>query len=358
MTRRARIAVVGAGWWSTTAHLPGVAQDPRAELVAVVDPDGARAGQAADRFGGQAFTDITEMIETIRPDGVIIATPHSTHFQLAEIALSAGCNVLVEKPLTTTASDAWTLVALAQEHGVILAGGSTYQYAATATAVRDAVRHGIGELVSVNGEFSSTTAGLFATVDPAQSNLDDPGEPHGLTYSDPATGGGQAHTQLSHLLGGLLWASGQQAVEVAALTDNRGLAVDLVDGLVCRLEGGAIAVASSTGTTADGVVPRHRIRFHGTQGMVEWDMLAASAWVHSVGGAITELQNPVHLPAYGQQRVSQVFIESIIDDVPAPATGYAAAAAVALVEALLDAASSHEWRPVAQAPVGLVDPLA
>lgn len=354
MTARARIAVVGAGWWSSTAHLPGLVADPRAEIVGICDPELGRAQWAAERFGSRAYTSLEAMLLEERPDGVIVATPHSTHHSIAAAALDAGCHVLIEKPLATTAVDAWELVGLARRRDRILAAGLTYQYAATAPAVRDAVHDGIGELRSVNAEFSSGTLSLFAQTDAAQSSSE-AAVPHGITYSDPATGGGQAHTQLSHLLGGLLWATGRQAADVAAMTANHGLAVDLVDALAFRLDGGALCVASSTGTTPQGVPPRHRIRFHGTEGMVEWDMLGASAVVHRVGGVVTVLENPPHLPAYGQQRVSQSFVESILDGVPTPAPGRAAAASVSLIEAALLAAGSGRTLSVPQAPDGVLE---
>jgi len=354
MTSHARIAVVGAGWWASTAHLPGIVSEPRAELVGVCDPDDARAHQAAEEFGSRGFTSLDEMLVQARPDGVVVATPHSTHFSVAASALRHGCHVLVEKPLATSAVDAWELVALARRHERILAAGLTYQYAATAPAVRDAVQHGIGELRSVNAEFSSSTLPLFQETDSSRSSSD-PKVPHGITYSDPTTGGGQAHTQLSHLLGGLLWAVGRQATDVVALTASHGLAVDLVDAFAFRLDGGALCVASSTGTTAEGVAPRHRIRFHGTEGMVEWDMLAARASVHHAGGSVEMLENPAHLPAYGKQQVSQSFVASILDGLPTPAPGRAAAASVSLIETALVAAGSGRMLPVPQAPEGVLE---
>ena len=48
-------------------------------------------------------------------DGVVIATPVRTHYQLAREALLHGKHVLVEKPLTASVTEAEELVALAQE---------------------------------------------------------------------------------------------------------------------------------------------------------------------------------------------------------------------------------------------------
>lgn len=350
MTPRARLAVVGAGWWATTVHIPALMVNPNADLVAICDPNPSRAASAAAEAAGRAYTDVTEMLATETLDGIIIATPHSTHYAIAAEALRAGVNVLVEKPLATSAADAWDLVTMAADRGLQLTAGLTYHYAAQAPAIRDAVRSEIGELRSVNAEFSSSTGDFFVVVDEGSANPNDPKAPHATTYSDPATGGGQAHTQLTHLLGGLLWAAGEQATHVAAMTEHHGLRVDLVDSFSFRLESGALCVASSTGTTPPGVPPRHRIRFHGTKGMVEWDLLKASADVFLEGGVIRRLENPDHLPAYGRERVSQSFVETIQTNAPTPAPGAYAAASVALIEAALFAAESGKTIAVPQAP--------
>lgn len=350
MTVRARIAVIGAGWWASTVHIPALMVNPQADLVAICDPNPARAQSAAKEAGAHAYTDVTEMLATEGLDGVIIATPHSTHYAIAAEALKAGVNVLVEKPLATSASDAWELVTLAADRGLLLAAGLTYHYTAQAPAIRDAVRYDIGDLRSVNAEFSSSTGDFFVVVDESSANPNDPKAPHATTYSDPSTGGGQAHTQLTHLLGGLLWAAGEQATHVAAMTENHGLRVDLVDSFSFRLEGGALCVASSTGTTPPGVPPRHRIRFHGTKGMVEWDLLKAQADVFLEGGTVRQLENPDHLPSYGRERVSESFVNSIQTNAPTPAPGTFAAASVALIEAALFAAESGKTITVPQAP--------
>jgi predicted dehydrogenase len=90
-------------------------------------------------------------------DAVSIATPPSTHFELAKAALMAGKHVLVEKPLTTTFEDAEKLVELAERQGLVLMVGHTYEYNAAVEFLRDMV---------VSGEL-----GDIYTVDSARLNL-------------------------------------------------------------------------------------------------------------------------------------------------------------------------------------------
>ena len=181
-----------------------------------------------------------------------------------------------------------------------------------------------------------------------QADLDRPDVPHGTTYSDPRTGGGQGYTQLSHLLGAVVWATGQQATEVSAFMDTRGLRVDVVDALAFRLTGGALCVASSTGTTPPGVMPRHRIRFHGTAGMVEWDMLAAEAWIHREGGHITHVANPSDRTAYASTQVALEFTRVIAGLAENPAPSDTTAASISLIEAAYRSAASGERTSVRQ----------
>jgi predicted dehydrogenase len=346
VTTRLRFAMVGAGWWAHAAHLPALAADLSIELVAVCDPDASRASAAARDFGApSAFTDVTAMLDAVEIDCAVVATPHTTHRPIVEALLRAGVDVLVEKPMTTTAEDAWALVELARERGRILSVGLTYQYAATASRVRDIVANDIGELVAVNAEFSSETEGLFSTVDPLAAHLEDPGRAHGTTYSNPLlSGGGQGQTQLTHLLGNLLWNTGKQAVEVFAYMDNRGLAVDVVNALTFRLDGGTIGTATSTGTTPVGSRVRHQIRYHGTRAVVEHDLLRAEAWVYEAGGGIRHIENPAELPAYARSEPVPTFARLVRGEITNPAPADVAAASVSLIEAAYISAAEH--RPV------------
>jgi predicted dehydrogenase len=337
--RRLRVGVIGAGWWASIAHLPSLAADRRVELAAVGDPDPARGQAAATTFGIPRWTtDVDAMIADDDLDALVVATPHTTHHSLVAAALEAGRHVLGEKPMTTTAADAWDLVAIAERTGRHLAVGLTYQYAATAPRIRRAVREEIGELVVVNAEFSSNAGALYAATG---DDSDDPAQPHGSTYADPAlSGGGQGQTQLTHLIGGLVWATGRQGRDVSAFMADRGLPVDVVDALAFRLDGDALGVASSTGTTPAGAPVRHRMRLHGTSGVVEWDMLRSSAWIHRAGGESERVECPPDQPSYARTEVARAFVSTVLDEAPNPAPADAAAASVAIIEAAYRSAAS------------------
>ena len=352
---RLRVAVLGLGWWSSTVHLPALNSNPAAQVVAVCDPSPERRQHALDAFDiDHGYADVDDLLAAGVADAAVVVTPHVTHAPIVSRCLQAGLDVLVEKPMATTAEQAWALVDVAARTGRRLSVGLTYQYAATAARIQQAVRAELGDLVCINADFSSATLALFATTGPADMSAD-PTVAHGSTYSDPGTGGGQAHTQLTHLLSAMLWATGDQAVEVTAFMDNRGLAVDVVDALAFRLAGGALGVASSTGTTPAGAPPRHRLRFHGTRGMLEWDMLRATASVFTDGGT-RYLEPPPHLPAYPRAGVSADFVRMLTADGPNHAPADLAAAGVALIEAAHSAARSGRVAEVTQGRLVSIPP--
>jgi predicted dehydrogenase len=338
-TGRPRIGVVGTGWWATTAHLPALAGYAGADLVAVCDPIPDRGLAAAERFGVPAhFTDVAALLAAVQLDGVVVATPHTSHHSVARAALDAGVHVLVEKPLTTTAADAWDLVERAERSGLHLTVGYTYQHTTTAAFVRTAVRDQIGELVCVSAEFASATQRLFAGGDDPPN----PGEPHPMTYADPSrSGGGQGHTQVTHLMGMVLWVTGREVAEVFCYVDHRGTAVDVVDAMALRFDNGAPGTVTSTGTAIEGQPPNQRIRYYGTAGCVEQDLVTAQAAVYHNGGTCTRTrQAGVDAGPYPLQAPARSFVDLIAGHGPNRAPAPPAAATVACLDAAYRSAAS------------------
>jgi predicted dehydrogenase len=107
---RIRTAVVGVGYLGRF-HAEKYAAHPGAELVAVVDVDADRARSVAGELGVEAGWDYRDLAG--RVDCVSIAVPTNHHYAVARDLLTAGIDVLVEKPVTTTVDEAKALVELA-----------------------------------------------------------------------------------------------------------------------------------------------------------------------------------------------------------------------------------------------------
>jgi predicted dehydrogenase len=115
-----RVAVVGAGQFGRN-HCRVVHESPRADLVAVVDPDAARAAEAAAAHGALALSDARALAGQV--DAAIVAAPTTMHEEIASVLIEAGIDVLVEKPVTPDLSSAGRLIDAAARHGRILQVG-------------------------------------------------------------------------------------------------------------------------------------------------------------------------------------------------------------------------------------------
>lgn len=333
-----RLGVIGTGWWATTAHLPSLSTYDDAMLVAVCDARPDRVREVADRFGvPHVFRDVAALASAGLVDGVIVATPHTTHYAIARTALDAGLHVLVEKPLTTSAKEAWDLVSRAESAGLHLAAGYTYQHTRTAAFVRQAVQEEIGDLVCVAAEFASATLTLFERADDPPT----PSEPHPTTYSDPSqSGGGQGHTQVTHLMGMVTWATGREVDEVSCFVDHRGLPVNVVDAMAFRFAGGGLGTVTSTGTAVRGQPAHQRIRYYGTHGSLEQDLLGASATLHRDDGSKATCGLGPEEVAYPTAEPARRFADLIAGRGTNLAPARAAAATVAFLDAAYRSAAS------------------
>ncbi len=103
-TNRIRIALVGAGEFARTTHLPNLANlSDYYHLQAVVSRTGHNAASVAKSFGAAyATTDYDHALNDPEVDAILIATRHHLHASMVLQALHAGKHVLVEKPLALT----------------------------------------------------------------------------------------------------------------------------------------------------------------------------------------------------------------------------------------------------------------
>ena len=115
-----RVAVVGAGQFGRN-HCRVVHQSPRAVLSAVVDPDPARAAEAASAYGARALATVDGLAEMA--DAAIVSAPTTVHAEIGCRLLEAGLDVLVEKPVADDLAGAERLAAAAARSGRILQVG-------------------------------------------------------------------------------------------------------------------------------------------------------------------------------------------------------------------------------------------
>jgi predicted dehydrogenase len=126
-----RLAVFGVGRWGVNL-LRNFLALPEAEVIAVVDPRPAQLEQVRQQFELADTVVLTADWAAVMArsdlDGVVIATPAATHYELIRTALTQGKHVLAEKPLTLDASECETLCQLAEAHQRQLVIDHTYLF--------------------------------------------------------------------------------------------------------------------------------------------------------------------------------------------------------------------------------------
>lgn len=281
----ARIGVIGTGWWATQFHLPGLVSYEHADVVALADPDTEKLAAAGERFDiASRHSDYHDLLADPRVEGVVVAVPHAFHHEIARAALDAGKHVLLEKPLTLAAADAWDLVDTAESRGLHLVAGYTFQFTRHARLVRQIVRSGrLGELYLVSGLFASMVRSYFdGSPDDYADVFDFPlTGPDPSTYSDPRiSGGGQGQTQVTHAMGMVHWVTGGRPVEVFARMTDGGLPVDLADAITYRMDGGAVGTMASCGSVAPRQPQQQGIWYYGSEGLVVQDLIGGRVEAH------------------------------------------------------------------------------
>jgi predicted dehydrogenase len=145
--------------------------DVRHEVVAAASSSSKeRAGDFLTKVkapsSAKAYGSYHELVADPDVDIVYVATPHSHHFQNAMLALEAGKNVLCEKALTVTASQARKLVEAARTKGVFFMEAVWTRYFPLSIQVRDLISSG------AIGNVYRTIADLSIGKDKADGKID------------------------------------------------------------------------------------------------------------------------------------------------------------------------------------------
>jgi UDP-N-acetylglucosamine 3-dehydrogenase len=130
-------------------HVKKYAASPLCELVGLSDPDPDRAQLAAEN-GTEHYIDHRELLDQ-KLDLVTIAAPTTLHYRLGCDALDAGCNLLIEKPITDELETARKLQAMAAEAGKLIAVGHIERFNPAVIELRRLIEEGeLGELLTIN----------------------------------------------------------------------------------------------------------------------------------------------------------------------------------------------------------------
>ena len=134
-----RIGIIGYGYWG-----PVVARNFHAadgcELAVICDKDSGALARAKRSFPGiQVTSDVQDVVGSTNIDAVAVITPVWTHFEFAQAALENGKHVFVEKPFTSSASQASELIELALRKNLQIMVDHTFLFTGAVRKIRQLI---------------------------------------------------------------------------------------------------------------------------------------------------------------------------------------------------------------------------
>jgi predicted dehydrogenase len=132
-----RVGVVGTGYLGRL-HARVLTEMPEAEVAGFVETSDAIAAEVSEGLTLKRFDSVAALAAAV--DCAIVATPTVTHFDVARELIEAGCDVMVEKPITPDVEDARRLIELAAARGRILQVGHVERYNPAIAAVAPLLR--------------------------------------------------------------------------------------------------------------------------------------------------------------------------------------------------------------------------
>ena len=142
-----KVGVIGYGYWGPNLVRNFMAA-PGSAVTRVCDLRKERLSSLGKLYPAlKSCNDASELIHDPQIDAVVIATPVSSHFELAMSALKAGKHVLVEKPLAARSDQARQLVDEAAARNLVLLVDHTFVYTDAVRKIRELIASGaLGEI--------------------------------------------------------------------------------------------------------------------------------------------------------------------------------------------------------------------
>lgn len=163
MSSKVSCAIIGAGWWGTTADLPALVRHPREKVCCVHHRDATVVKEIAAEFNIPAAA--AELDDVLNIDGLsaaIVSSAAVAHYHQAKACLERGLHVLIEKPMTIRAAEARELVELAERKGVQFFISAPFHYIPHAVEAKRLVESGaLGQIKLISVLYTNFTAGVL-----------------------------------------------------------------------------------------------------------------------------------------------------------------------------------------------------
>jgi predicted dehydrogenase len=152
--KKLKFGLVGAGGIAQ-AYAQAFNESNCCDLVAVSDVREEAANALAEIVGGRAYKTYQEF-DGLELDAVIVATPPTTHAEIACYFMERKVPVLCEKPLCTTVAEAEKMIRTAEVNAVLFTMASKFRYCDDVIKAKGLVASGIlGEVVQFENAFTA-----------------------------------------------------------------------------------------------------------------------------------------------------------------------------------------------------------
>jgi predicted dehydrogenase len=241
-----RAGLVGFGMAGRVFHGPLLSSVEGLELAAVMERS---TNKAAERYPGiTVYRSLEAMLADKSLGLFVVATPNGTHYELAKQILSAGKNVVVDKPMSLTSEEAAELIGLAKKHKALLAPFHNRRWDSDFLTVQKLLHQGaLGRLVALESRF-------------------DRWRPARLTerlWKEEVDSGGMLQDLGPHLVDQALVLFGMpEAVSAEVLRERDGVGAN--DSFTIRLRYTGLIVTLASNLLSLKAAPRYRLR--GTRG--------------------------------------------------------------------------------------------
>lgn len=255
--RRLRHAIVGVGANVFAGHRPALAL-PAVDVVAVADVNEAVGRERAAELGCPYFPDHRALLDAMRPDVVVVMTPHPFHMPITIDALEAGAHVLCEKAMAVHVGEADAMIAAAERAGRLLAVNLQFRHRPEVRAAKRLIDAGrLGGIQRVEVAAAWTRAASYYRAAPWRGTW-------------KGEGGGVLMNQAPHNLDLLAHLTGMPA-RLAAWTRTRAHAIEAEDTAHAMFEWENGALGYLHASTAE-VDAGDRVEIVGTAGRVSLSM--------------------------------------------------------------------------------------
>lgn len=260
-----QIALIGCGG-AARWHAKCLLNSGEASIVGLVDPSTVSMERIRGRYrelvSVPGFADMDSLFEAVDLDAVVVATPHTLHYQQVKAALERGLHVLCEKPLACEAAHARELAALANAAGLTLMIAYQRRLDPVYCYLRRLIVDGaLGELQAIS---------IVGGQNWQQLNVAD------WRQQPDLSGGGMMMDSGSHLIDVLLWLVDQPVLTVSALVDTCGQAVDINCAALLQFAGGVQGHLSLVGNLAGAWF--ESVTVSGTQGFARYEIDPQHPW--------------------------------------------------------------------------------